>query len=459
MVRKLQDPKASPSTRQLIPSLSGTPHPLLRNVPRISIFSRSNVIQTSAGAHVPFGSVTNHDFRQGESSISAAYTLRIAMMLSPSSQRFLRMALLGAMATPFLLVLVNFARNPSAFAKTRILLWLCAYATFGLLFRITTKRVQKLSRAWLTASLIVQIAPVFVMINNICSGSEGALLVVVAGQLAPLFSLPVSLSWVSVQTLLMGFVIRSHFSFEIALTLSASWFGVQVFTVLMSQAVAREATARNELGKLNAELRATQQLLVDSSQLAERMRIARELHDLLGHHLTALSLNLEVASHLTQGQAQEHVQTAQSVTKLLLQDVREVVNSLRGEDSFDLGRAIRTLTKDIPKPRIHLDVPEDLRIYDPVRAETILRCVQEIITNTVRHSEAENLWIESIKTGEEVEIRARDDGRGSKQLRPGNGLTGMRERVEQVGGHLEIESAPNAGFRLRARIPIAESST
>jgi len=296
------------------------------------------------------------------------------------------------------------------------------------------------------------------MVNFICSGSEGALLVVVAAQLSPLFSLPLSLSWVGGQTLLMGLVIRSHFSLEIALTLSISWLGFQVFTVLMSHATAREALARNELAKLNAELRATQQLLVDSSQVAERMRIARELHDLVGHHLTGLSLNLEVASHLTEGKAQEHIQTAQSVTKLLLQDVREVVSTLRGDDSFDLGRAIRTLTRDIPKPRIHLDVPEDLGVYDPVRAETILRCVQEIITNAVRHSGAQNLWIESVRTSEGVEVRARDDGRGVKQLRVGNGLTGMRERVEQLGGHLEIESTPNRGFCLRARIPSAASS-
>ena len=381
------------------------------------------------------------------------------MKLSPSSQRLFRVALLGTMATPLVLVLVTLVRHPGSLGQARILLWLGAYAAFSLVFWFTAKMGEKLSRAWLMLSLIVETALVLLMINAICNGYEGALLVVVAGQLAPMFSLPVSLSWVGGQTLLMGFVIRSHFSLEIALALSVSWLGFQVFTVLMSQAATREAIARNELAKLNAELSATQQLLVDSSQVAERMRIARELHDLVGHHLTGLSLNLEVASHLTQGKAQEHIQTAQSVTKLLLQDVREVVNSLRGEDSFDLGRAIRTLTNDIPKPRIHLDVPEDLGIYDPVRAETILRCVQEIITNAVRHSGAQNLWIESIKTADGVEIRARDDGRGVKHLKPGNGLTGMRERVEQIGGQLEIVSVPSTGFCLRARIPTAESST
>ena len=381
------------------------------------------------------------------------------MTLSPSSQRLFRVALLGTMSTPLVLLLVSLVRHRASLGKDRILLWLGAYAVFNIVFWLTAKQGEKLSRAWLAVSLVVETGLVLLMVNTICNGYEGALLVVVAGQLAPVFSLPVSLSWIGAQTLLMGLVIRSHFSLEIALALSVSWLGFQVFTVLMSYAATREAIARNELAKLNAELSATQQLLVDSGQVAERMRIARELHDLVGHHLTGLSLNLEVASHLAEGKLQEHIQTAQSVTKLVLQDVREVVSSLRGKDSFDLGRAVRTLTKDIPKPCIHLDTPEDLEIYDPVRAETILRCVQEIITNAVRHSGALNLWIELVKTADGVEVHARDDGRGIKQLRAGNGLTGMRERVQQVGGDLEIESAPSAGFRLTARIPTAESSS
>jgi signal transduction histidine kinase len=381
------------------------------------------------------------------------------MELSRTSQRLFRVALLGTMATPLVVVVVSLIRDTAWLRKERIFPWLGGYLVFSLVFWFTASQSERFSRIWLALALIGETVLALLMVNFICSGSEGALLVVVAAQLSPLFSLPASLSWVGGQTLLMGLVIRSHFSLEIALTLSVSWLGFQVFTVLMSHATAREALARNELAERNAELRATQQLLVDSSQVAERMRIARELHDLVGHHLTGLSLNLEVASHLAEGKAQEHIQTAQSVTKVLLQDVREVVSSLRGDDSFDLDRAIRTLTKDIPKPRIHLDVPEDLGIYDPVRAETILRCIQEIITNAVRHSSAQNLWIELVKTPDGVEVCARDDGRGVKQVRVGNGLTGMRERAEQAGGHLEIESTPNAGFRLRVRIPTAASST
>src|SRR3546814_12036878 len=86
------------------------------------------------------------------------------------------------------------------------------------------------------------------------------------------------------------------------------------------------------LFRSNSELRATRALLAESSRLSERMRISRELHDLLGHHLTALSLNLEVATHVSSGKAQEHVRQAHTLAKLLLTDVREAV-------SRQIGRA------------------------------------------------------------------------------------------------------------------------
>ena len=85
----------------------------------------------------------------------------------------------------------------------------------------------------------------------------------------------------------------------------------------------------------------------------------------------------------------------------------------------------------------------------------MLRCLQEIITNAIRHAAASNLWIELSRTGNGIAIRARDDGRGTRELRPGHGLTGMRERLEQVGGKLEIETQPGKGFRLNAWLPLS----
>ena len=143
------------------------------------------------------------------------------------------------------------------------------------------------------------------------------------------------------------------------------------------------------------------------------------------------------------------------MTKLLLSDVRGVVSVLRGEDPIGLAQALRTLVAGVPAPQIHLLIAEDLAIDDPMRAHTVLRCVQEIITNTIRHAAAQNLWIELARTDSGIAIRARDDGRGAKEVRPGHGLTGMRERLAQVGGTLEIETQPAKGFRIAAWMPVS----
>ncbi len=200
-------------------------------------------------------------------------------------------------------------------------------------------------------------------------------------------------------------------------------------------------------------MRATGELLANTSRIAERERISRELHDTLGHHLTALSLNLEAASHMAQDNALAQIQRAQSVTKLLLSDVRDVVSALRGGDSIGLAQALRTLVAGVPAPQIHLLMADNLAIDDPMRAHAVLRCVQEIITNVIRHAAARNLWIELARTEGGIAIRAKDDGRGAKEVRPGHGLTGMRERLEQVGGTIETQLAK--GFRLEAWMPVS----
>jgi signal transduction histidine kinase len=219
---------------------------------------------------------------------------------------------------------------------------------------------------------------------------------------------------------------------------------------------ASEGRRGRELARVNAELQATQELLADSSRMAERLQISRELHDTLGHHLTVLSVNLELAKQTVEGRAAEPVQEAQAVTRLLLSDVREVVSSLREDRPVDLRRALETLAAGTPEPRVLLSFPEDLEIRDPSQAHALFRCAQEAITNAVRHARARNLWIELGKEEDGIALRARDDGRGTVAVRTGNGLQGMRERLEEIGGRLEIESQPGQGFSLRAWTPLQE---
>ena len=95
-----------------------------------------------------------------------------------------------------------------------------------------------------------------------------------------------------------------------------------------------------------------------------------------------------------------------------------------------------------------------MKIYDPERAHALVRCVQEIVTNSVKHAGADNLWIEFVKTDGKLQVRARDDGRGVVSIKEGQGLRGMRERLERLGGRLEIEATPRHGFSLNAFIAL-----
>lgn len=288
-------------------------------------------------------------------------------------------------------------------------------------------------------------------------GGLGGILLMVVGSLLPwLVGQRLGLAWIVIQSWMHGLAVRTNPQFQTldAIVIGVIFLGLGLFAYIASFVAMRHAQARDELRKVNSELRATQALLAENTRIAERVRIARELHDLVGHHLTALSLNLEVAAHLCEGKAQEHVQQAKTIAKLLLSDVREVVSELRTSDSVDLGESLRALIEGVPKPEIHLQLPPGLAAVDPRQAQVLLRCVQEIITNTVRHAQASHLWLQLEHSEQGLVLSARDDGRGTDQTAPGNGLRGMAERLKQLGGRLEINTRVGEGFAVTAILPL-----
>jgi len=283
----------------------------------------------------------------------------------------------------------------------------------------------------------------------------GILLLVVSVLLPWMLAVTPAVSWLIAQNVLLAVTLsyipdvsQSDASMEAGLFL-----GISMFAFMSSVVVLRQNAARDELRRVNSELRATQTLLAENTRIAERVRIARELHDLVGHHLTALTLNLEVVTHLVDGKVLEHVQQAHSLARLLLADVREVVSDMRQDDMVNLAEALHTLIEGVPKPRIHLDLPAEAIMTEPQRAQVLLRCVQEMITNSVRHAQARNLWIRLSVAGDGLAMSARDDGIGADKVAIGNGLTGMAERLKHLGGKLEIESEPGEGFALHAWLP------
>jgi signal transduction histidine kinase len=336
--------------------------------------------------------------------------------------------------------------------------WCVAYVLFGIAYWFATgdlgRRHPGLQRMPLLVAMNIAAFAIGWFSH---SGISGILTMLIAGVVPWTLPLRAGIAWVLLQsyTLMPVFVYWLEYGVFDAFVQCSIFMGFSAFAYVTSLVAKQQADSRDELRRLNSELRATRTLLTESSRIAERMRISRDLHDLIGHHLTALSLNLEVASHLVGGTAQEHVRQAQSVAKLLLSDVREVVSQLRENDNIDLTEALRTLVEGVPGLAIHLELPPRFSVDDPLRAQVLLRCAQEIITNTVRHADARNLWLRCERTeGNELAIHARDDGRGAGDMRQGNGLTGMRERLAQVGGRLDIVTARDQGFALDAWLPL-----
>lgn len=229
---------------------------------------------------------------------------------------------------------------------------------------------------------------------------------------------------------------------------------IHIAAVLSTYALYRESMLRAELEEKNVELETAGVLLEDSAKTAERLRISRELHDAVGHQLTVLNLELEAAAHRVEqtSAGRDHIQRAQQVAKELLAEVRGTVGELRRRSSGDLQAHLRQLADAVPSMDIYVEVgTEQLPELDEQRQEALLRAAQEIITNAVRHAEAQELALTlSLEQGEIV-LRGTDDGFPPKTITFGNGLSGLQERVRLLGGELQVTTRP--AFTVEVRLP------
>jgi signal transduction histidine kinase len=328
--------------------------------------------------------------------------------------------------------------------------WVAAFAAAILAFIADLRRPRLFS-------LIVESVAALVLVVLRCNGYEGTLLALVAMQLGGRVDRRAGLAWIVAQTVLLTLAVAASLSPRAAFLLAPPYLGFQLVAFFTFDFMAREVAARAALLAANAELRGVQQILAETSRIAERLRIAHELHDALGHRLTTLTLNLEAALQRSQPPARNSIEAAQSLARQLLADVREIVANSAAQDGVQLTQALRAVVESVPRPRVHLEIADALRIADPERAHIILRCVQEIVTNAARHSGAENLWIVIKRENDTFRLLARDDGRGSDGPYAGFGLRGMRERLERAGGVLRIATAPGHGFDVTAVVPVKGS--
>ena len=331
-----------------------------------------------------------------------------------------------------------------------------AYLVFGASYWLVTRDLGMRRPRKFDIGLLAVLTLSAIAVSKLSvTGLGSILLMLVSGVIPWLMPVGAGVAWLILQNVPLIPVFENlGFTPWFAVLQAMMYVGYSSFTFITGLVARQQAAAREEQRRLNAELRATRALLAESSRMSERLRISRELHDLLGHHLTALSLNLEVAGHLAEGKALEHVRQSHTLAKLLLTDVREAVSEMREERGVDLGSALKVLVEGVPALQVGLELPETLRIDDPERAQVLLRCAQEIITNTVRHAGATQLNLRLSEDDGGLRLEARDNGRGAKVAAPGNGLRGMRERLSACGGRVDIITAPGEGFALDVRLPL-----
>lgn len=228
-----------------------------------------------------------------------------------------------------------------------------------------------------------------------------------------------------------------------------------LFALIASYRFYKERLAKEESKMLLRELKATQFLLSAATKRDERLRIARELHDVVGHQLTALSLQLEVASHLEGDSMHPHIQQAKRIGSALLDDVRKVVSEIRDTKALDLEEALQTLVRDVPGLAICLHFQPGCQVNNARQVEVIFRSVQEALTNTLKHANARRFEVTVSQNPTELQLAIRDDGIGCQSITPGNGLMGMRERIEKLDGILDV-CCSDKGVELHIRLPIID---
>jgi signal transduction histidine kinase len=226
------------------------------------------------------------------------------------------------------------------------------------------------------------------------------------------------------------------------------------FVLFMSAIILQEQRSRAQAEQLAAEVEVL-------AATVERSRIAREIHDSLGHRLTTLDVQLELAQKLQTrdpGRAGESIDIAKQLAHQCLQDVRHAVHSMANQ-GFDLNQAVQILLQPLQaNPELNLETRIDFpHSLSATCGHQIYCIIQEGLTNIQRHSKASQITLQSYTIDDHIHVKLSDDGMGFNldQAPQGFGLRSMTERAQLIGGHLALDSAPNSGTHIHLSIPLS----
>jgi signal transduction histidine kinase len=222
--------------------------------------------------------------------------------------------------------------------------------------------------------------------------------------------------------------------------------------------------AHGELQRAHSELERSSVESVRYAALSERSRIAREVHDVVGHNLTTLIVQLQALQYMLPGDphaAAAEVPRMLHIARSGLNEVRKTVGEM-ADDEFGLGAAaLRGLVSQVVA-QSHLQIhflADDKESDWPISISVVLyRILQECLTNVLRYAEAGNVWVNVTERGEAITLGVSDDGiyRGDPPLQPGFGFRGMSERAASVGGKCEWGVRAPHGLTVSVMVPLTD---
>ncbi|MBC8330430.1 MAG: sensor histidine kinase [Anaerolineae bacterium] len=294
---------------------------------------------------------------------------------------------------------------------------------------------------------------------------------ILSAQAMMVFPERVGYFWVGAFTLLTGLIFfLTGDPLEAFLTLLPFSAGYWFFAAF-ARSLATAEEARKESQRLLNELQVAHRQLQDYAgrveELAvseERNRLAREMHDTLGHRLTVASVQLEGAQRLIlddPDRATQMVETVREQVREALSELRSTVATLREPLQTDLSlwNALPRLVAPFDKATgldVELTLPPEEFALPNAHRLTIYRAVQEALTNVQRHARAQRVWVNLSHKGDALQLVVSDDGIGLPTHLDENrfGLRGLRERVAQLGGKLELGNRDAGGAQLRICLPL-----
>jgi signal transduction histidine kinase len=248
-----------------------------------------------------------------------------------------------------------------------------------------------------------------------------------------------------------------------------------LFAILMAGAVRGEEASRShaeqlldDLAHSHQKLQAYSERVAELAAVAERNRLARDIHDSLGHYLTVINIQLEKAIAFRQRnpeEAEQAIWDARRSARQALQDVRQSVGALRhSQELFSLSAALNELVMNVANGRlaIDLEIKGDESDFPKLVLMSLYRAAQEAITNVQKHAQASQVTVQVVLTEQAATLCVADDGQGwdtslLERLPPNRhdhfGLQGVQERLELVGGSMKVESRPQQGTKLFITIP------